>query len=182
MSVLRIVLLISLVAMTAECQQNSPQDTSAVVPFVPPASCPVTVRPANSFIPPGSDQLDKKSFVLGNEKLWTVYRDEVWEWEPHAAGHEQEVQPLTVKIFLWSKDFDYRKEYPPELKVTGKRLDGYAPALLTLRPTNAFVGPAPAMLSGVYVPTPGCWEITNEYKGEKLSFVVWVQPVKPGNQ
>jgi len=88
-------------------------------------------------MPPGSDQLDKKSFVLGNEKLWTVYRDEVWEWEPHAAGHEQEVQPLTVKIFLWSKDFDYRKEYPPELKVTGRRLDGYAPALLTLRPTNA---------------------------------------------
>ena len=33
------------------------------------------------------------------------------------------------------------------------------------------------MLVGVYVPTPGCWEITGDYKGQKLSFVVWVQPV-----
>jgi hypothetical protein len=28
------------------------------------------------------------------------------------------------------------------------------------------------------VPTPGCWEITGEYKGEKLSYVVWLQPVR----
>ena len=38
------------------------------------------------------------------------------------------------------------------------------------------------MLSGVYVPIPGCWEISGDYKGQKLSFVVWVQPaVKPVN-
>jgi hypothetical protein len=38
------------------------------------------------------------------------------------------------------------------------------------------------MLVGAYVPTSGCWEITGEYKGEKLSFVVWVQPVKQAKQ
>jgi len=38
------------------------------------------------------------------------------------------------------------------------------------------------MLAGVYVPTPGCWEITGEYRAEKLSFVVWVQQVKPVKQ
>ena len=34
------------------------------------------------------------------------------------------------------------------------------------------------MLTGVYVPAPGCWEITREYDGNKLSFVVWVEPSK----
>jgi len=49
--------------------------------------------------------------------------------------------------------------------------------------THILPGPGPnaepgTMLAGVYVPTLGCWEITGEYRGEKLSFVVWVQPVK----
>jgi len=33
-------------------------------------------------------------------------------------------------------------------------------------------------LTGVYVPTPGCWKITGDYQGDKLSFVVWVEPDK----
>ena len=93
------------------------------------------------------------------------------------------MQPLTTKTFWGSLDFNYREEYPPKLKVTGKRLDGEAPPLLTLPATNAFPGPAAAaMLVGIYVPAPGCWEITGDYKVQKLSFVVWLQPVKQGNQ
>ena len=38
------------------------------------------------------------------------------------------------------------------------------------------------MLTGVYVPAPGCWEITGEYHGNKLSFVVWVEPSKSTEQ
>jgi hypothetical protein len=34
------------------------------------------------------------------------------------------------------------------------------------------------MLVGVYFPTPGCWEVTGEYKGQKVSFVVWLEAVK----
>jgi hypothetical protein len=180
MTVLRLVLLISLVALTARAQQNSSQQH-----FVPPVSCPVTVRPAVPFTPPAPYELESENgFWLGSEKLWTTLgkSGEVWYWAPHAAGHEHEVQPLTVKTFWGSADFNYREEYPPELKVTGRRLDGDAPPLLTMRTTNAFPGPAAAMLVGVYVPTPGCWEITGDYKGQKLSFVVWVEPVKQGNQ
>jgi len=36
--------------------------------------------------------------------------------------------------------------------------------------------PATAMLHGLELPAYGCWEITGEYKGERLSFVVWVPP------
>ena len=184
MTLVRLVLLISLVALTAMGQQNSPQQPSA-----PPASCPVTVPPADPFTPPGAYELGEKSFWLGTEKLWTVLRKSgVWGWAPHKPGHEHQVQPLTEKTFWMSEDFNSREEYPAELKVTGRRLDGDAPPLLTLPTTNAFPGPTAAMLVGVYVPTPGCWEITGDYKGQKLSFVVWLQPVnqvtpvKQGNQ
>jgi hypothetical protein len=124
-----------------------------------------------------------KAFWWGTNKLWTVLRKTgIWEWAPHKPGHEHEVQPLTEKTFWGSINFDWATEYPPKLKVTGRRLDGPAPPLLTMTPTNAFPGPAAAMLTGVYVPTRGCWEITAEYKGEKLSYVVWVQPIKQGKQ
>ena len=184
MTVLRLVLLISFVALTARGQQSSPQQSSVPRPLVPPASCPVTVPPVDPFTPLGPYELSEKSFWLGTDKLWTslLKSGEVWYWAPHAPGHEQEVQPLTVKTFWLSKDFNYREEYPPELKVTGRRLDGDAPPLLTLTPTNAFPGPTAAMLVGIYVPTPGCWEITGDYKGQKLSYVVWLEPVKKDNQ
>lgn len=87
------------------------------------------------------------------------------------------MQPLTTKIFWASVDYDYHKEEYPDLKVTGRRLDGNAPPLMTTNPTNAGESPATAMVVGIYIPTPGCWEITGEYKDQKLSFVVWVTPL-----
>jgi hypothetical protein len=48
--------------------------------------------------------------------------------------------------------------------------------------TNALFVPHAALLTGVIVPAPGCWEITGDYKGQKLSFVVGVYSVKQGNQ
>jgi hypothetical protein len=155
-------------------QQASPQPQSA-----PPASCPVTVRPAHPFTPPSAYQADANAFWLGTEKLWThVTEPGIWQWEPHKPGHEHQVQPLTAKLFWMSLNYDWRAEPHPELTVTGRRLDGSAPALLVMPAQNAFPGPGAAMVVGVYVPTPGCWEIAGEYKGEKLSFVVWVEPAK----
>jgi hypothetical protein len=180
MTVLRLLLVISLVGLTAMGQQNSPQQRP-----VAPASCPVTVPPAVPFTPPGCPELGENdnTFWLGTEKLWTGLRKSgVWGWGPHAPGHEHEVQPLTAKIFWWSVDYDRHREGNADLKVTGRRLDGDAPPLLTLPTTNALGSPYDAMLTGVYVPTPGCWEITGDYKGQRLSFVVWLQPAKQGNQ
>ena len=181
MTVLRLLLLISVVALTAMGQQNSPEQRP-----VAPASCPVTVRPANPFTPPGLHEMgeDDNDFWFGTEKLWTALRKSgnVWGWAPHAPGHEHEVQPLTAKIFWFSVDYDRHREGNADLKVTGRRLDGDAPPLLTLPTTNALGDPYDAMLTGVYVPTPGCWEITGDYKGQKLSFVVWLYPVKQANQ
>jgi hypothetical protein len=88
---------------------------------------------------------------------------------------------LTAKLFWMSVDYDPRREGNPDLKVTGRRLDGEAPPLLANEATNAGGETPPAyMVVGVYVPTPGCWEITGDYRSQKLSFVVWVTPEKLG--
>jgi len=176
MTALRLIILILLVALTANAQQNSAKHSARR----PPASCQVTVSPGDSFTPPGPYRLDESSFWLGTEKLWTVLQKSgVWaEWKPHEPGKEREVRPLSEKTFWMSVDFDYRREPYPDLRVTGRRLDGSAPPLLSTNATNAFPGPTSAMLTGVYIPAPGCWEITGEYRGQKLSFVVWVTPEK----
>jgi hypothetical protein len=181
MTVLRLVLLISLVALTARGQQNSPQQA-----LVPPASCSVTVPPAVRFTPPPPypDDVTEYSFWLGTEKMWSeLPKSGIWEgWRGPEPGQGPRSGPLTYKTFWWSVDYDPRREGRPDLKVTGRRLDGEAPPLLANKPTTELGPPATVMEVGVYLPTPGCWEITGDYKGQKLSFVVWVTPelVRPG--
>lgn len=173
MTVLRLAVLISLVASTAIGQQKSPEQRP-----VPPDSCSVTRAPAIPFTPPGEHKMGKNDtdFWLGTEKLWIALpkSGEVWGWLPRAPGKPD----LTAKIFWGSVDFDYHKKEDYELMVTGRRLDGDAPPLLVDKVTNALFVPHAAMLTGVYVPTPGCWEITGAYKGQTLSFVVWLYPVR----
>jgi hypothetical protein len=173
MTVLRLAILISVAAFTAVGQQNSPEQRPAV-----PASCPVTLPSAVPFTPPGEPKMgpSHNSFWVGTEKLWTSLgkSGEVWGWWPRAPGEPV----LTAKIFWGSVDFDYHRKEDYDLQVTGRRLDGDAPPLVVDKVTNALFVPHVAMLTGVYVPTPGCWEITGDYKGQKLSFVVWLYQVK----
>lgn len=178
----RFILVTALVVLTAKGQQNSVQQSGTQPRSGAPASCRVTTPPEHPFMPPGTYELGKNQFWLGTEKLWTaLFKSGIWEWAPHKPGHEHQVQPLTAKIFWMSVDYNWRTE-PPNITVIGRRLDGVAPPLLLLPPTNAIGEPLGAMVTGVYVPTPGCWEIPGEYKGNKLSFVVWVEPAKKSNK
>jgi hypothetical protein len=179
MRVLRLVLVIMFAALTANSQPKSPQQPQ---PEAIPDSCPMTPRPARPFIPPAdyrtSEELPKDWFLIGTEKLWTeIGETMVWQWTPHRPGHEQD---LTAKIFWLREDYNWRTEPIPKIKVTGKRIDGPAPPLvLPQGPATNVIGDETgrgAMLTGVWVPVPGCWEITGDYEGTKLSFVVWVVP------
>ena len=175
MNVLRLSLLISLAAFTAMGQQNSPQPRP-----VAPASCPVTRAPAVLFTPPRMPEIYDGEFWFGTKRLWTAMLKSgtVCGWAPREPGNAD----LTAKIFWYSVDYDRHREGNANLKVTGRRLDGDAPPLIANRTTNALGDPYDAMLTGVYMPTPGCWEVTGDYKGQKLSFVVWLYPVKQANQ
>jgi len=171
----------ALAALTANGQPASSHPTLPRTESVP-ASCSLTPRPAREFVPPADyrpEKLPENLFYIGSEKLWTVINEPmVWEWRPHGPGHEVD---LTAKIFWYRVGYGWRTEPIPKLRVTGRRLDGPAPALTTPQQpaTNVILdSDRGAMLTGVYVPTPGCWEITGDYDGDKLSFVVRVEPAK----
>jgi hypothetical protein len=67
-------------------------------------------------------------------------------------------------------------EPTPQLTVSGKRLDGQAAPLKASAANGANADFGEAMMVGVDVPTPGCWQISGQYNGHELSFVVWVVP------
>jgi hypothetical protein len=172
-------LVIVFAALAAGSQQSSPPQASSL-PQTVPDSCPMTPRPARPFIPPAdyrtdNDERPANFFLIGSEKLWTeIGESMIWEWRPHRPGHEKD---LTAKIFWFREDYNWHKEPIPKLRVTGKRIDGPSPPLMNPQgpATNAIIDSHHgAMLTGVYVPAPGCWEITGNYEGHKLSFNVWV--------
>jgi hypothetical protein len=61
--------------------------------------------------------------------------------------------------------------------VTGERLNGEAPPLDASSANGSYSEDmGSAMMMGIGIPTAGCWEITGNYEGDELSFVVWVAP------
>jgi hypothetical protein len=59
------------------------------------------------------------------------------------------------------------------LEITGRRLDGQAPALEVNVPCCY---PTRFQASGLYFPTEGCWEVIAKAAGSELRFVVKVEP------
>lgn len=79
------------------------------------------------------------------------------------------------KLFVWRVGFDGRVEQKPKLTVRGRRLDADTPPFTIPRATNAYHPSFEwAMLAGVDIPTPGCWELNLRYGENHLAFVVWV--------
>jgi len=146
-----------------------------VMPNTPPKTCPVTRPPAQSFRPPARYPRyapSPDSFWYGTASLWTaVPKTGVW------SGLPDNPEGYTQKVFWWREGYVWTEEPEPQLAVTGRRLDATAVPLNVSRATNAFAEDIQsAILVGVDFPTLGCWEITGEYAGTKLSFVVWVAP------
>jgi len=131
------------------------------------SGCPVTQFPNPAFIPPspwsaqppGEDQ-----FWFGGNGLWTALPTS-GSWAQLALGE---------KFWWWSDEFDVTKDETPDLTITASRLDGDSPKFTAFEATNGSLGGFWAMLSGVELSSPGCWEFTGEYKGHQLSFILWV--------
>jgi hypothetical protein len=132
-------------------------------------ACPVTKPPAQPFIPPQPYWRDHNpdQFWYGTESLWTLLGiPSTWHINDSDGA----------KLTYWHRGFDWRKD-KPELTVVAKRLDREAP-IVAAGPANAvFVTTdKPAMMTGIDIRSSGCWEITAQYRGDSLSFVVSVQP------
>lgn len=140
----------------------------------PPPSCNVTVQPDPPLLAPAPYPANAPSsgtFWYGSDTLWTMLDvDGTWHSLPrNPNGFRQ-------KVFWWSPGFDGRRDAHPQLSVTGRRLDG----------PESFVHPGPAtnahhvdfggwaILTGIDVPTAGCWELKGTYRDQSLTFVVWI--------
>jgi hypothetical protein len=142
---------------------------------IPPADCPVTIARNPSFEAPEPYSAIapwKGIFWFGSDHLWTALPDDgVW------AGLPLNPDGYTQKIMWWSTLYSLPDEPEPALVVSGRRLDGDAPALRFYGATNAMAEDiGEAMLTGVEFPTLGCWEVTGQYKKTGLTFVVWLAP------
>ena len=132
------------------------------------ASCPVTRPPRPAFVPPAPfprrpPPLYGDVFWYGSERLWT------WLEADGTARRSD-------KSFWWREGYDWQAEPSPPLLVTARRLDGTAPAVASPGATNGFRDDIGAfMLTGLDLPTGGCWEVTGHYRGQHLRFVVRVR-------
>ena len=102
----------------------------------------------------------------GSESLAVVLPDN-GVWGGMGAAHN-----YRNKLFWWS--YGFRPGSESSLVVRGRRLDRESPPADISRATNAHSPSLGgwAMLVGVEFPSSGCWEITGEYLGQTLSFVV----------
>jgi len=145
----------------------------------PPAACVITRPPNPPFVPPLrnlSNMLRSDQVWYGTESLWT-YLDVSGRW----GNIDESKGGYSTKLIYWRRGFDWRKEPEPELIVTARRLDRKTP-IVTVEHANAvFVtGPLPAaMMTGLDIPTAGCWEIKAQYHDQTLSFTVSVEPRLP---
>lgn len=151
-----------LILNTATAVQGGP------TPQSPPGVCPVTLGAAGPFAEPSPSTASR--FWYGSEGLAVLLK---------ASGRWRGMGPSRSyrdKLFWWRQGYSGRIEPSPKLVVSGRRLDGEAPALATPRATNAkhadFGGWA--MLVMLEFPSGGCWEVTGEYGPQKLSFIVEV--------
>ncbi len=105
--------------------------------------------------------------------LWTdIPNDGRWHTLPYTEG-----KGYTQKVVFWNAGYDWQSNPKPQLRLTGRRLDGNAPLIGTTHATNGYHPDVGAfILTGVEIPTPGCWELTGSYEGTELTFVVWVTP------
>ncbi len=146
-----------------------------------PQSCPVTQPPRRPFVPPSPypSQTNPDGFWFGSEKLWIqLPTDGTWKHLPHYNPTDA---AFRQKVQWWRQGYNWRTESPPHLSITGRRLNSAAPSLATDDQASAAgignrMGDHASIITGIFIPTVGCWEITGGYKGDKLTFVIWVAP------
>jgi hypothetical protein len=136
-------------------------------------ACPVTERPEPAFVPPAyyeGQEPFEGAFWFGGNGLWTMLRDEAWSELPLSDdGYIQ-------KLFWWADGYNYMEDPEPSFLLLGERLDGEAQMIESREATNAFSEYGSSILTGVAIPTEGCWQFSGSYQGETLSFVVEVKP------
>ena len=154
------------------------QQSVTATPSDGPESCPVTKPYQTSlFVPPHPypAKAPKGRFWFGSNRLWTqLPANGTWRMMSYSG---RTGTTFGDKMFWWRQGYDWRSEpeFRPKLTVTGKRLDASAPPATNDRANSGWTDPSqPFMVTGINLPTLGCWEITGRYNEDELTFIVWV--------
>ena len=139
------------------------------------APCPVTVPGDPGFVAPrpypATPPPYYESHWYGSPALWTMLSEPGESWHHLPRNGTSRGQ----KTFWWSSAWDNAREPEPAIVVIGRRLDGPAPEVRAGAPgTNATADFGTAMLVGVELPMPGCWELRARYRSAELAIVVSV--------
>ncbi len=139
------------------------------------SACVPTLAPNPPFVPPAPyDSLHHSdAFWYGTAELWTdIAVDGVW----HITSNSDTGGGYVTKLVFWTKSFDWRKEGEPQLIVTARQTDHDSPSVSAAHAHAVFVtGKYPAMMTGIRIPSLGCWEITSHYRSSAVTFTVSVQ-------
>lgn len=135
-----------------------------------PETCPVTRPEQAPFAAPNRGPLRAGLFWYGSDQLWTrLPANGVWHKLPVGdAGYRQ-------KSFWFRLGYDWQQEPQPDLKLSGRRIDGPSKPMLASSATNGYgIDLRSFMLVGIEIPLGGCWEITASYDGNSVTHVIWV--------
>lgn len=134
--------------------------TPICIVTVPPREQPNLPTTADGGAPP------PRMGWVGTKDLWTAL--------PHSGVHES-----PRKSVWWSEHFPGGSvEEAPPVGVRWERLDAHMPAIVAEKPgTNAHTAESGwFMINGLDPDAPGCWKVTADYKGHRLSYVYWNPP------
>lgn len=142
----------------------------------PSPDCPVTA-PERLFTPPRPyppDPVDEDMVWYGTNELWTMIDPNGQVWRDLPVGPDGD---LTQKTLWWSQHLSSGES--AEIRITAEHLNGSAPTVEVSGPGGANSSPSSPsfgifMVVGFELPQPGCWEITAEYRGATVSYVVWI--------
>jgi hypothetical protein len=146
------------------------------LPAFPADNCPATQAPAQAFVPPAPYNSNPLSggFLLGSESLWTFVNTQDFNLSRPAGP------PYGFKLVYWHPGLNWHDTGETHaLTVVARRLDDpSAPIVFTHHPANmvghlsAETPDEVAMMTGLDLPSGGCWEIAADFKGEHLNYVI----------
>ena len=172
MAILRVLiflLLLGLVLTGCSAIYTMASQTPAVEPSAPPpqstlaSSChvaaPVWARPPDDPAVSGSPEYGYY-YVNEDRSIWAS------AWWTEAEEYRLRASKEGIKV-------GWFRPQGATLEITGRRLDGQAPALHAHVPCCY---PTRFQATGLVFPTEGCWEVTASAADSTLSFIVRVEP------
>jgi hypothetical protein len=104
--------------------------------------------------------------------------DATWcGWRMAHQGQRRQTRGLRYQASLLAARIRLAQGAEPELIVTARRLDSDSPSVAVAHANAVFItGNTPAMMTGIRIPTIGCWEVTGHYGRRTLTFIVSVEP------